>query len=194
MQGNTYSPSSMQLVDFGELQTRYQAMPLASRANAVLKDAESALLTADQILASLAAPMKSKHIFDGIRKNQALIGKMRPSEAKNMLLDGNNDFLDVTRKKLAAWRKTMERLGQGEGIITESSGQYISSQVPLAMALASSASVSGYLSIIQIAISELAKADSKSNVQHSSVQTKIRRCATILSDCENAASFTAVVH
>jgi hypothetical protein len=119
------NPTGMQLVDFGELQTRYQAMRLASRAEAVLKDAEPALHTAENILSTLASQPKMKHIFEGIRKNQALIAKMRASDAKTMLLDGGNDFIDVTRKKLSAWRKTMERLRQGEGIISENNREYI---------------------------------------------------------------------
>jgi hypothetical protein len=185
---------AMQLADFGELQARYQALSLSTRAAAVLKDAEPALQTAEQMLAALANHPKTRHIFDNIRKNQALMGKMRPSEAKNMLLDGSNDFIDVTRKKLSAWRKTMERIGQGEGVITEKSREYISSQVPLAMALASVATVSSYLSIVQVALGELSKIDSKNAFQHNSMLAKIRRCATLLSDCENAASFTTVVH
>jgi hypothetical protein len=64
----------------------------------------------------------------------------------------------------------------------------------LAIALTSVSTVSNYLSIVQVAVAELAKIDSNNAFQHNSELTKIRRCATLLSDCENAAGFTTVVH
>lgn len=184
----------MKLEDFGTLQARYQAMPLSKRAETVLADADIALRTADRLIAALAGHKKIEEIFDKIRKNSVTTGKMRPSEAKNILIDSSNDFLDVTRHKLAVWRKTMERISQGEGIVHERDGEYISSHMPLAMAIASASTVTSYLSIVQLAYSELAKLETENAHKYSMDAAKVRRCATLLSDCENAASFSTVVH
>ena len=186
---------SIQLKDFGELQARYQAMPLSPRAQAVLADAEIALKTADRILANLGNHKDIDAIFDRIRKNTTLTEKMRHSEAKNILMDSGNDFIDVTRHKLAVWRKTMERISQGEGILYDHQKQeYISSHVPLAMAIASASTLSIYLSTVQLAFTELANIEPENSHKYNVDSAKVRRCTTFLSDCENAASFTAVVH
>lgn len=188
------SISTITLEDYGKLQERYQALPLSERAGAVLSDAEPALAAATDILAMLASNPKIKHMIDVVRKNPALMGKIRPSDAKNTLLDASNDFIDVTRKKLAAWRKTMERLSRGEGIIVEQNHQYISSQMPLAVAITSIADVSSYLSMVQLVLSELAKTDEANASLYQSHLVKIRRCSTLLADCENASSFAKVIH
>lgn len=186
---------AMKLEDYGKLQARYQSMPLSHRAQAVLSDAETALRTADRILANLAANKKIGEVFDNIRANALIIGKMRPSEVKNMLLDSSNDFIDVARHKLAVWRKTMERISQGEGILYDhQKHEYISSHVPLAMAISSASTLSIYLSTIQLAFVELAKIDPENSQKYALDSAKVRRCSTFLSDCENAASFKEVVH
>jgi hypothetical protein len=188
------SLEAMKLEDFGKLHERYQSMRLAKRAEAVLSDADIALRTADRLIASLSNHKNIADIFDHIRKNSVIIGKMRPSEAKNILLDGSNDFLDITRHKLAVWRKTMERISQGEGIVNERTGEYISSNVPLAMAIASASTVTNYLSIVQLCYTELAIKEAQNAQKFCMDSAKVRRCATMLSDCENAASFSAMVH
>src|SRR5690606_37331956 len=78
---------AIKLEDFGKLQARYQAMQLSPRAQAVLADAETALKTADRILANLGNHKRIGEVFDSIRQNSVITGKMRPSEAKNMLMD-----------------------------------------------------------------------------------------------------------
>jgi hypothetical protein len=188
------SLEAMKLEDFGKLHERYQGMRLAKRAEAVLADADVALRTADRLIANLSAHKNIAGVFEHIRKNIVIIGKMRPSEAKNILLDDNNDFLDVTRHKLAVWRKTMERISQGEGIVSERTGEYISSNVPLAMAIASASTVTNYLSIVQLCYSELAKMEAENAQKFNMDSAKVRRCSTMLSDCENAACFSAMVH
>lgn len=186
---------AMRLEDFGKLTDRYQAMSLSPRAQAVLADAETALKTADRILANLANNSKITEVFERIRKNSVITGKMRPSEAKNMLMDSSNDFIDVARHKLAVWKKTMERISQGEGILYDhKKKEYISSHVPLAMAIHSASTVCVYLSTIQLAFSELMKLDSENAHKYVMDSAKVRRCSTFLSDCENAARFTEVVH
>lgn len=187
--------NNMKLEDFGKLQERYQSMPLTHRAQAVLSDAETALRTADRILGNLGNHAMINDVFERIRKNSIIVGKMRPSEAKNMLMDSTIDFIDVARHKLMVWRKTMERISQGEGILFDPRNkEYISSHVPLAMAIASASTVTSYLSTVQLVYSELAKLDPTCAHKYSNDSAKIRRCSTLLSDCENAASFKEVVH
>lgn len=183
------------LGDFGELEARYQAMSLSPRAQAVLLDAETALKVADKILANLANNKDIAAAFDLVRNNEELTGKMRPSEAKNILMDPAHDFIDVSRHKLAVWRKTMERISQGEGVLYDHQKQeYISSNVPLAMAIASASTLSAYLSTVQLAFVELMRIDPENDHQYNVDSVKVRRCTTFLSDCENAAAFTSFVH
>jgi len=200
MQNNTHSVSPLSpllaapLEDFGHLQERYQSLGLARRAATVLLDAEPALQTADRLLTSLAAHSKITPAFDRVRKNHVLTGKMRASEAKNLLVDDNDDFIEATRRKLAAWRKTMERLAQGEDIVSGQDKEYIPSTAPLALAIAGIASISSYLSIVQLALAELVKIDARNAKRYTSSMAEIRRCATLLSDCEHASGIHTLVH
>jgi len=178
------------LEGFDVLQSRYQALGLAGRAQEVLKDAEPALQAAEHVLNLLSEHPSSKKLFTGLRGNSLLIGKMRASEAKNMLMDASCDFIEGTRHKLAAWRKTIERLGSGEAIMSEGGKEFIPGHAPLALALIGNACVSNYLSIIQLAFAELAKTDST----YSATISEIRRCATVLSDCEVASGIDKLVH
>jgi hypothetical protein len=182
------------LADFGELQQRYQSMALPRRARAVLADAEPALRIADQVLAGLHSTPKIHGTLETIRKNTVLTSKMRPSEARNMLMDGNADFIDTARRKLQAWRKTMERLAGGEGVINEAGLEYVPGHAPVALALACISTTVQYLSIIQLALDNLAKSDARNAAKHLSNLAKIRRSATLISDCENASGISAQVH
>lgn len=182
------------LMDFGALQTRYQALPVAARAQAVLTDAEPALKAAQAVLAGLAADAKTAKAFDALRANAALTGKMRASEAKTALMDAKNDFLDVTQHKLASWRKTAERLTQGEGVTKDNKGEFIAADQPVAAAVAAMGAAGGYLSVIQLALSELAKADKKHAGKYQADVARIRRAATLISDCETASGIGALVH
>lgn len=184
----------MTLADFGSLQKRYQSLPLTDRAKAVLADARPALQTAQSILEELAAHDQKKRLFDGLRNNAALTGKMRASEARAALIDPNNDFIDTTLHKLASWRKTMERLADGEGIAKDGKGEYIPGEAPIAAAVVSMGSASGYLAIVQLALTELSKADVRHAGQYKAHIARIRRCSTLISDCESASSINALVH
>lgn len=196
MQRTPSSPAgetaAMKLEDFGELQARYKAMKLAERGKAVIAYAEPALQTADRMLAELAGH-DMKKIFAAIRKNAAIAGKMRPSGAKNMLMDASSDFLEGTCHKLAAWRRTMERVSQGEDIVSDKGREYIPMDAPLALALHGIADISSYLSVIQLALMEMAKQDAGNADAHRSAINSIRRCATLLSDCENASGIAASI-
>ncbi len=189
------SLNAINLIDFDELQQRYQALSLTQRAHAVLQDADLALRTADRIVSQLSSNINIGVVFDSLRTNAILMAKVRPSEAKNMFLDQSVDFLDVARHKLAVWRKTMERISQGEAILYDHlHKEYISGNMPLAMAIHSASSVSTYLSMIQLVMGELAKLDHKQAQKIQMDAAKIRRCATFLSDCEHAACFREMVH
>ncbi len=185
---------SAPLEDFGALQKRYQSMAIPKRARAVLDDAEPALHMADHVLQSLQGNPKIRIILDAMRKNSVLTSKMRPSEARNMLMDGHSDFMDVARRKLQAWRKTMERLADGEGVISESGIEYVPGHSPVALAFACISTTAQYLSIIQLAITELAKTDARHAEKHRASLARIRRCATLISDCENASGIAKQVH
>lgn len=183
----------MPLEDFGSLEQRYQSLKLAERAATVLFDAEPALQTAERLLAILADHGKIKLAFNKLRNNHMLTSKMRASEAKNQLMD-TEDFVENTRRKLAAWRKTMERLARGEGIVSVQNKEHIASDAPLALAIAGIASIGSYLSMVQLAVAELTKLDHRNNKRHMSAIAEIRRCATVLADCENASRIHTLVH
>lgn len=189
----TASVMSIKIEDFGVMQSRYEAMKLAERALAVIKDAEPALAAAERILGTIADHDKIKQAFDKLRKNALLTGKMRASEARNMLLDAGDDFIAGTRRKLAAWKKTMERIGQGEGVSNNGGKDFIPRDVPIALAVAGSSGLASYLSIVQLSVAELAKIDEKNATSYPATIAEIRRCATILSDCENASGIAASV-
>lgn len=189
------SLNALKLEDFGNLQKKYQSMSLPQRAQTVLSDSDLALRTADRILSQLSSNPRIDEVFERIRRNSTVMGKMRPSEAKNILIDTTADFIDVARHKLAVWRKTMERISQGEGILYDHHRkEYISSHVPLALAISSASMACVYLSVIQLVYHELEKLDSKNEQHYKQEAAKIRRCSTFLSDCENAACFREIVH
>lgn len=185
---------AMKLEDYGALQARYHSLKLSHRAGAMLADAKPALAMAETILSALANMPKSKQLFDKLRQNAQLVGKMRPSDAKTTLIDSSADFLDITRKKLSAWKKTIERISMGEAIIVEGEHEYISSRDPLYAALLGICSLSSFLSIIQLAIAQQAKNDPENSSYYNSMVTNMRRCCTLISDCENAAGMARLVH
>lgn len=185
---------NLKIEDFGELQARYQAMRLSDRAKAVLSDAEPALKTAERIFSELGANDACKQVFEKLRKNSALIAKLRPSDARVALMDGSCDFLKETQRRLATWRKTMERLAGGEAITSSGNREYIRAEEPLAIAIVSALGISSYISIVQLVLMELSKSDEAAKLKFASMTAEIRRCATVLSDYENASSFEKVVH
>jgi hypothetical protein len=187
-------PAFPVLEDFGALQARYQPLPLSKRALAVLRDAEPALTTCGKLLNELSQQPAVSQVFDTVRNNPLLIGKMRPSEAKNALMDKGSDFIAVVAHKLGAWQKTMERIGAGEGILVENKKEYIQGDAPVAIALLSVSALDAYLAVIQVALAEMAKVDAASASHYQSTIAKIRRCATLLSDYDSASALRAVIH
>lgn len=181
------------LMDFGKMQERYQALSVSRRAAAAIEDAKPALQAAESILESLAGNPKAALAFEHIRKNAVIIGKMRASEAKTVLLDNGGDFVTATVHKLASWRKTLERLEQGEGVVKDKTGEYVPVHMPVAAAMATMNTAGGYLAVIHLALNDLVKTDSKHADQYRADAAKIRRCATLISDCETAAGIATLV-
>ena len=184
----------MQIEDFSVLQSRYQSLTLAKRAEVVLDDAGPALQAAENVLNKLSQQQHLNQALANIRKNATLIGKMRPSDARNTLLDPSINFIEATQHKLAAWSKTMRRLSLGEAIISADGREFIPGDAPLASAIAGNACISNYLAMVQLIWSELVKINSANAGSYNSVIAETRRCATVLSDYENASAITTSVH
>lgn len=184
----------VKLEEFGALQARYLSLPLAQRADAVLYDAEPALQAAEEILETLSGSRHVAAALAAIRASLPLIGKLRPSEAKNVLVDPANDFIACTRCKLVAWRRSMERLAQGEAIEADGGRERLPAHSPLGLALLGNGTVSSYLSIMQVALGEAVRLDGRNANQYARTTTQIRRCATILSDCETASEISKSIY
>lgn len=182
------------LEDFGKLQDKYRSLGLAARAHAVLDDSSVVMQVAFQILNDLTQHPKTKQAFMAIRADMMLMGKMRPSEAKTVLMDDGADFIGATTHKLLAWQKTMARISQGEGIVKEKGEEFIPNRVAVAAALASVGAIDGYLGVIQLVLTELSRLDEKNADTHKSYLAKIRRCATLISDYDNASLIRSAVH
>ncbi len=190
----TLGLAHMKIEDFGELQARYQALTISKRAQMVLADATPALEAAARILTALAEMKECKQAFDKLRRNSMLMGKLRPSDARVALMDSSCDFIGETARKLASWRKALERLAQGEAVGKENNKEFIRINEPLAIVIAGTFGVSNYISIVQLALMEISKLDSQNAAKYSAMTAEIRRCATVLSDYENASAFQSIIH
>jgi len=194
----SYTPQasvmSMKLEDFGVLQARYQSMNLASRAAAVSQDAIPALDKAEDILSQLAELSQTIQACERIRQNINIVNKMRACEAKHILLDAHNDYIMITRRKLGAWRRTIERLSQGEDIIREHGREYVASNTPIAMAIAGVSNISSYLSMVQLIIMELVSMEPRMAPRLKEQLVEIRRSSTLLADYEHASGISQLVH
>ena len=186
--------NQLKIQDFSFLQSRYQPLGLAQRAQVVLNDAKPALQAAEDILSTLAQNAKYARALDNVRKNIALVGKMRPSDARNALLDASSDFIEVTRRKLAVWSKNMQRLGQGEAITKIGGREMIEENSPLASAIAGNSGLSNYLAMIQIILGELVRIDAKHINVYTALIAETRRCSTVLGDYENASAISSSIN
>ncbi|NBO19856.1 MAG: hypothetical protein EBV03_11680 [Proteobacteria bacterium] len=148
--------------------------------------AQPALELAEDVLQLLAKQKEAAQALANLRKSPALLARLRPSEAKNNLMDTSNDFIQSTRHKLAAWHKSMQRLSSGEGIVQQGGRERMAPDSPLALALIGNSGASNYLSIIQLVLGEMVRLDGDNASQYAKVTAQVRRCSTILSDCEIA--------
>ncbi len=175
----------MKIENFGELQARYQMLPMANRASAVISDSEPVLTAAQHILTNLSKQPKLQQAISNLRTNTATISRIRVSEAKTALLDDSVDFIKVASQKLEIWRKTLENIATGDAKAT-----LVKDKLPEHHSVASG---SGYLSLIKLIIMELSSIDKDNTSTYDSMLTEIRRCTTILSDCECASELNNVV-
>jgi hypothetical protein len=179
------SATLMPIENFGDMQARYQIMPIASRALAVLSDAEAALTTAKRILISLEEQPKISLAIANLRKDSLLTSRVRASEAKTVLMDDGVDFIQTTTQKLTQWHRTLWLISQGKTKAT-----IMKENVPAHLSISS---VTSYLALIKIIIPELSKLDTDNKNAYDTMLAEIRRCTTILSDCECASEMNSVV-
>lgn len=194
---SSFTPSlvSIPLEDLNLLQARYKPMGLAARAGAVLRDAAPALETAERILAKLEEHKQVGKAIEKLRADHSLIHRMRSCEARNVLLDDKSDFIQASRNKIASWRKTMQRVADGEGVLVNGGGkEYIPSSDPIAMAIFGISHLGHYLSIAQLIIADISKSDNSLADEWKAAVAEMRRCATVISDYEFAAALTGQVH
>ncbi len=175
----------MKIENFGELQARYQMLPMANRASAVISDAEPVLTAAQRILANLSKQPKLQQAISNLRNNTATISRIRASEAKTALLDDSIDFIKVASQKLELWHKTLGLIATGDTKAT-----LVKDKLPEHHSVASG---SGYLSLIKLILMELSSVNKDNRSEYDSMLAEIRRCTTILSDCECASELNSVV-
>ncbi len=175
----------MKLENFGDMQARYQSLPLDGRASVLLNDAEPAFSTAKQILEALEKNPNTSKALANLRNNDIIISRIRNSEAKSCLMDISTDFIKSTTQKLAKWHNTIQSIAQGKA-----KASIIKENIPEHFSVAGG---SGYLALVKLVIAELVKLDSGNKTIYEATLAEIRRCTTILSDCECASELNSVV-
>ena len=177
--------SIMKIENFGDMQARYQTLPLTNRAEAVMSDAEPALAITQKILSNLSKHQKLPQAISNLRSNSFIISRIRPSEAKTVLVDDSVNFIQVANQKLASWHKTLKLIADGK-----TKAKLVKEIMPEHLSITN---ISGYLSLVKLVIVELSKLDSDNQSAYDSMLGETRRCATILSDCECASGLNSVV-
>jgi hypothetical protein len=190
---NTYQ-SSLTLIGYTELVNRYESQGLAKRAEMILVDALPAMEMAEYIFGQLEQCDKLDQSFINIRKNHALIDKVRGSNARNALIDTSSNFIDITRQTMAKWTNTLQRIAGGEGIIRINGCECLDETSPLALAIAGYGQISNYLAMTQLILNELMIIDTQNNQTYTALVAKTRRCSTVLSDYENMLSIIKKAH
>ena len=175
----------MPINNFGDLQMKYLSLSVPNRAAEVLSDAEQAFNIISDILAELAKEQKTVQAISNLRKNDLIISRIRPSEAKSMLMDDSLDFINLTSKKLSNWYKFLQSVSNGNARATiiqrNLLGQY------------SITSISNYLALVKLITPEITKLDSANKDNYDSILASLRRAITIISDCEYASELNSVV-
>lgn len=177
--------NAMKIEKFGDMQTRYLALPLNGRALAVLSDVEPAFSVAKQILESLQHNVNIGKAVANLRGNSLVVSRIRSSEAKSALMDETVDFVKTTIHKLEKWQNIVKQIAQGK-----TKAYIVKNNIPEQFVVAGG---SGYLSLLKLVIPELAKLDANNKRDYDLMLGELRRCATILSDCECASELNSVV-
>jgi len=175
----------MPIENFSDMQSRYQMLPLANRASAVITDAQPAISAAQRIINNLTAQPKLEQAIINLRNNSILTSRIRASEAKSILMDTSIDFMQMASGKITAWSKTLQLIASGKTKAT-----LIKDNIPEHLSIAG---VSSYLPLIKLVIIELSKLDKDNNDTYEAMLSEIRRATTILSDCECASELNSVV-
>ncbi|MEQ1706597.1 MAG: hypothetical protein ABL867_11600 [Rickettsiales bacterium] len=181
---NSY-PAAMKIESFDDIQARYQMMPLANRAMAVISDAKPALNCALLILRELAKEGDTRQAITNLRHNAAIISRIRPSEAKTTLMDKSVDFIKTAENKLMQWHKTLDLIAHGNAKATLVTNRHSEQHCVV--------SVSSYLPLIKLVIIELSALNKNNIDTYNKMLAEIRRCTTILSDCECASELDSIV-
>lgn len=182
---NNAHPAVMKIENFDEIQARYQMMPLANRAMAVISDAKPAFTGAQRILNELAKESNLQKAITHLRGNTSIISRIRPSQAKTELMDSSVDFIKTAGNKLTQWHKTLDMIASGSTKATLVTSRQSEQHCIV--------SVSGYLPLIKLVINELSVLNKNNADTYNSMLAEIRRCTTILSDCECASELDSVV-
>ena len=180
----TSYPPAMKIENFEAMQARYQMLPLAGRALAVITDAKPALTIAQRILTDLSKQPKLKQALANLRNNSILIARIRASEAKSSLMDESVDFIHTAEQKLDIWNKTLNTIANGNTKATLEKNNSNEKHI---------VNASGYLSLIKLVVIELASLDKNNQPAYDTMLSEIRRCTTILSDFECASELNNVV-
>ncbi len=181
----TSSLPMMPIENFGEMQSRYQMLPLANRASAVISDAQPAISAAHRIISSLSAQPKLEQAIANLRNNSLLTSRIRASEAKSALMDSSIDFIQMADGKITSWNRTLQLIASGKTKAT-----LIKDNIPEHISIIG---VSSYLPLIKLVVIELSKLDKDNGDAYERMLSEIRRATTILSDCECASELNSVV-
>jgi len=175
----------MKIENFGDMQTRYKTMRLNDRAKAVIDDADAAVTLTKNILGELEKSKQTAEALSKLRNNAFIISRIRTSEAKSALMDESVDFIKTSYQKLVKWQKTLEHIAQGK-----TKAVIVKETVPEHLTVAGASS---YLALVKLVIQELIKLDEKNKEKYDSMLAELRRCTTIISDCEYASEMNSVV-
>ncbi len=180
-----YDFNIMKIENFGDMQARYLSLPLSSRASAVLSDVAPAFSISRNILEFLQHNPEIAKAVANLRNNALVVSRIRNSEAKSSLMDETVDFIKTTSQKLEKWQNILQQIAQ------EETKAYIAKDnIPEQFIIVSGSS---YLSLLKLVIPELIKLDAKNREKYESMLAELRRCTTILSDCECASELNSVV-
>ena len=177
-----YASHMIALSDYGELQTCYAGMSPVERAQAVYDHAEPSVRLALGLLDVIAGLPDCHTAITQLRANDEIMRRLRHNEARATLLDAKVDYLAVCAQKLLAWHQAIRRVAIGEAVNTDNA---------LGIILQAHQGVSAYLSLVPLILGEMSHIDAQHASQYAKATAQLRRCATMISDCETASDIMA---
>lgn len=188
-----YVTATIPLTDYSKLQSRYLGLDLISRAQKVYEDAQAAVTLSQELIEVISQLPESKKALTLIRNDAQLVGRLRNSEAKMVLMDSNADYFSVCKQKIAAWHLAISRLIQKEDVIEMNGDLVVPADSALGTTLTMHQGVSCYLAILPVVLGELSQLDAANASQYAKTTAQIRRCGTLISDCETASELISCV-